>query len=64
MNCSRMRNDNVSVGHFDHVIFACHSPQALQILNTNDGKAGIDPDDLLAALNTVEYGDKFTWTLT
>jgi len=52
-------SDNVSVGHFDHVVFACHSPQAVKILNTNDGKA-IDPE-LIAALDKVEYGDNVVY---
>mmetsp|Transcript_15832 Transcript_15832/g.38046 ORF Transcript_15832/g.38046 Transcript_15832/m.38046 type:complete len:1072 (-) Transcript_15832:137-3352(-) len=52
-------NENVSVGCFDHVVFACHSPQAERILSTDDSKS-IDPD-LLAALDKIEYGDNVVY---
>eukprot|EP00571_Detonula_confervacea_P002741 CAMPEP_0172325254 /NCGR_PEP_ID=MMETSP1058-20130122/53512_1 /TAXON_ID=83371 /ORGANISM="Detonula confervacea, Strain CCMP 353" /LENGTH=1073 /DNA_ID=CAMNT_0013041749 /DNA_START=4 /DNA_END=3225 /DNA_ORIENTATION=+ len=52
-------SENKSVGHFDHVVFACHSPQAVQILNTDDGKS-IDPG-LIAALDKIEYGDNVVY---
>ena len=48
---------SVSVGTFDHVVFACHSPQALQILNTDKT---IDPD-LVSALDKIEYGDNVVY---
>ena len=48
-------NDGVSVGCYDHVIFACHSPQVAEILNTDESKT-ID-QELVAALNKIEYGD-------
>ncbi|KAL7538352.1 hypothetical protein ACHAXR_011291, partial [Thalassiosira sp. AJA248-18] len=51
-------SDNVSVGKFDHVIFACHSPQAVQILSTDE--ESIDPD-LIAALDKIEYGDNVVY---
>ena len=50
-------SDNVSVGKFDHVVFACHSPVAHQILGTEET---IDPE-LMAALDKVEYGDNVVY---
>jgi hypothetical protein len=52
-----------SVGVFDQVVFACHSPQALEILKpaTVVGKGdGVDPD-LLDALDKIEYGDNVVY---
>ncbi|KAL3793202.1 hypothetical protein HJC23_000744 [Cyclotella cryptica] len=47
-----------SVGVFDQVVFACHSPQAFSILQSAavDGGEGVDPE-LLRALEKIEYGD-------
>jgi cyclopropane-fatty-acyl-phospholipid synthase len=50
-------NNNVSVGHFDHVVFACHSPQAVQILNT----CKFTNPGLIAALEKVEYGENVVY---
>ncbi|KAL9189015.1 hypothetical protein ACHAXT_011505 [Thalassiosira profunda] len=50
---------NVSVGRFDHVVFACHGPRALQILNTDD-ISSIDAG-LLAAMGKIEYGDNVVY---
>jgi len=52
-------SNGVSVGKFDQVIFACHSNQASQILNTDDSKS-IDPE-LIAALDQIEYGDNVVY---
>jgi len=50
---------NLSVGTFDHVVFGCHSPQALQILNTDNSNT-IDAD-LISALEKIEYGDNVVY---
>mmetsp|Transcript_3682 Transcript_3682/g.7125 ORF Transcript_3682/g.7125 Transcript_3682/m.7125 type:complete len:1073 (-) Transcript_3682:402-3620(-) len=47
-------SDNVSVGKFDQVIFACHSPQAIRILDTD--RASIDPQ-LLTTVEKIQYED-------
>ena len=54
---------NKSVGVFDEVVFACHSPQALAILQSCqvDGKGdGID-HGLLESLAKIEYGDNVVY---
>lgn len=48
-----------SCGVFDDVIFACHSPQAVQILGSDDGNT-IDPH-LIQALEKIEYGDNVVY---
>jgi cyclopropane-fatty-acyl-phospholipid synthase len=61
----------VSVGRFDHVVFACHPPQAVRILESandddDDGKkemgmtTTIDAG-LVDALKSVEYGDNVVY---
>jgi len=51
--------DGVSVGSFDHVIFACHSPDAVCILknSTTDDADDTTYLELIRALTKVEYGD-------
>ena len=51
--------DNVSLGVFDHVVFACHSDQALKILSTDQSKT-IDPR-LMSALAKIEYGENVVY---
>jgi predicted NAD/FAD-binding protein len=48
---------NKSVGLFDHVVFACHSPQALSIL---ESVTDIDPN-LLKSLGKIEYADNVVY---
>jgi hypothetical protein len=52
-----------SVGVFDQVVFACHSPQALAILQSVQvvgNGAGVNPN-LLEALAKIEYGDNVVY---
>lgn len=49
--------ENKSVGMFDQVVFACHSPQALSILESANG---VDPN-LLESLAKIEYGDNVVY---
>ena len=54
---------NKSVGVFDQVVFACHSPQASAILESTKVKGngdGVDPN-LLKSLAKVEYGDNVVY---
>lgn len=51
---------NESVGVFDHVVFACHSPQALDILKSDGNGKDIDAT-LLGALEKIEYGDNVVY---
>ncbi|EED88129.1 predicted protein, partial [Thalassiosira pseudonana CCMP1335] len=51
---------NESVGVFDHVVFACHSPQALDILKSDGNGKDIDAT-LLEALEKIEYGDNVVY---
>lgn len=53
--------DGVSVGQYDHVIFACHSNQASQILNTNHGNSNVVDPELIDALDKIEYGDNVVY---
>ena len=53
--------DGVSVGQYDHVIFACHSNQASQILNTNNGNSNVVDPELIDALDKIEYGDNVVY---
>jgi cyclopropane-fatty-acyl-phospholipid synthase len=61
--------DDISVGTFDHVIFACHSPQAVRILESNNDASANDDDDdasivdrgLIDALSMIEYGDNVVY---
>ena len=68
--------DGVSVGTFDHVIFACHSPQAARILESNNidaaaaASAACDDNNddtalvdrgLIDALRMIEYGDNVVY---
>ena len=46
-----------SVGVFDQVVFACHSPQALSILKTAEG---VNPN-LLESFSKIEYGDNVVY---
>ncbi|KAL7548553.1 hypothetical protein ACHAWF_011841 [Thalassiosira exigua] len=48
----------VSVGRFHHVVFACHSPQAVQILSTDS--QSIDPG-LVSSLEKIQYGDNVVY---
>jgi len=49
--------DSTSVGQFDDVIFACHTPTARSILKS---EMGID-SDLLDHLNNIEYGENVVY---
>jgi len=52
-------NNGSSLGGFDDVVFACHTPQAVSILDGGD-VADTDPA-LLDALRMVEYGDNVVY---
>eukprot|EP00577_Skeletonema_sp_RCC1716_P002131 CAMPEP_0113433448 /NCGR_PEP_ID=MMETSP0013_2-20120614/34886_1 /TAXON_ID=2843 ORGANISM="Skeletonema costatum, Strain 1716" /NCGR_SAMPLE_ID=MMETSP0013_2 /ASSEMBLY_ACC=CAM_ASM_000158 /LENGTH=1067 /DNA_ID=CAMNT_0000323033 /DNA_START=20 /DNA_END=3220 /DNA_ORIENTATION=+ /assembly_acc=CAM_ASM_000158 len=52
-------SDDKSCGVFDDVIFACHSPQAVEILNSDESKT-VDPN-LIQALDKIEYGDNVVY---
>ena len=57
--------DNISVGIFNHVVFACHPPTSFEILSscTDDKECttnAIDPN-LLSALKQIQYGDNVVY---
>ncbi|KAL7443267.1 hypothetical protein ACHAXM_008823 [Skeletonema potamos] len=52
-------SDDKSCGVFDDVVFACHSPEAVQILSSDESKT-IDPN-LIKALEKIEYGDNVVY---
>ena len=52
-------SNDKSCGVFDNVIFACHSPQAVEILGTDETRT-IDPN-LIKALEKIEYGDNVVY---
>ena len=52
-------SDDKSCGVFDDVIFACHSPQAVEILSSDESNT-IDPN-LIQALEKIEYGDNVVY---
>ena len=52
-------SDDKSCGVFDDVIFACHSPQAVEILSSDESKT-VDPN-LIQALDKIEYGDNVVY---
>jgi len=52
-------SNDKSCGVFDNVIFACHSPQAVEILGSDETRT-IDPN-LIKALEKIEYGDNVVY---